>query len=167
LVVHLTSGAQPPAVTAAGTRRIERLVERARNCGVRLAFENMRASAHVCHVLDAFDCETVGLCYDSGHEYLWTPGVDHLAGYARRVAAVHLHDNDGTADAHLPPFRGSIDWRRTAARLAASAYGGAVTLEAEMPFGSSRDEVDAFLRQAYAHGRKLAGWLEQAAKGAL
>ncbi|MDD4797227.1 MAG: hypothetical protein PHO66_05620, partial [Eubacteriales bacterium] len=61
LVVHLTSGAQPPAVTAAGTRRIERLVERARNCGVQLAFENMRASAHVCHVLDAFDCETVGL----------------------------------------------------------------------------------------------------------
>lgn len=28
-----------------------------------------------------------------------------------RIRAAHVHDNDGTADDHLPPGQGMIDWR--------------------------------------------------------
>ena len=40
--------------------------------------------------------------------------IDRTAG---RLCALHLHDNDGTCDAHLPMGQGSIDWSRTFASM--------------------------------------------------
>lgn len=113
LVTHLTNGQNPPYVSGVGSARVERLVKRAQARKVHLAFENLRVPQHLRYVLDTFDGETVGLCWDTGHEYCWTPRQDWLANYAGRVFAVHLHDNDGTADAPMLPFEGSIEWRRS------------------------------------------------------
>ena len=40
--------------------------------------------------------------------------IDRTAG---RLCALHLHDNDGTCDAHLPMGQGNIDWNRTFASM--------------------------------------------------
>ena len=49
------------------------------------------------------------------HERLEHPEViDRTVG---RLCALHLHDNDGTCDAHLPMGQGSIDWSRTFASM--------------------------------------------------
>jgi len=53
--------------------------------------------------------------FDIGHAHLADgPEEERIeksfAPLRELVAAVHLHDNHGDKDEHLPPFEGSIDW---------------------------------------------------------
>jgi sugar phosphate isomerase/epimerase len=53
------------------------------------------------------------ICFDTGHAHL-TGGVHPAFETLKdRVACVHLHDNHGEKDEHLPPFEGQIDWQQT------------------------------------------------------
>jgi sugar phosphate isomerase/epimerase len=83
-------------------------------------------------VVEALGVEAIGICFDTGHAHLWTgPGGEALDWYARligavrarsaaewlerlgnRVAYLHLSDNNQTGDQHLPPGRGTLDWRQ-------------------------------------------------------
>jgi len=61
---------------------------------------------------DAVNHENIGLCFDIGHANLassLTPAewVEKMGG---RLKHVHLHDNDGKRDDHLPLGKGSIDF---------------------------------------------------------
>jgi sugar phosphate isomerase/epimerase len=42
---------------------------------------------------------------------------------------LHLHDNDGTQDAHFAPGLGTIPWPEVLARLAACGFDGSGALE--------------------------------------
>jgi sugar phosphate isomerase/epimerase len=53
------------------------------------------------------------VCFDTGHAHMAggvQPAFDTLRD---RIAAIHVHDNHGEKDEHLPPFEGSIDWTQT------------------------------------------------------
>lgn len=66
--------------------------------------------------------------YDRWHEYL-----DHLGD---KLAHVHLSDNDGTADQHLPlaaPPRSTTNWPEHIRALKATGYDGTITLEVFSP----------------------------------
>lgn len=157
LVLHLTNGSTPPPVSTVGMERVEHLVRLAENTGVQLAFENVRAPQHTQAVLDYFDSPFVGLCYDIGHEHCFTPNTNWLSLYNNHVFAVHLHDNDGTADDHRIPFTGTIDWNKKLADIAASSYTGSITVEVDFP-GDAVHEPDAlntFLKDAFESGRKI------------
>jgi len=53
------------------------------------------------------------ICFDTGHANL-TGGVPATFRTLReRIAAAHLHDNQGDTDEHLLPFEGAIDWAQT------------------------------------------------------
>lgn len=55
----------------------------------------------------------VGYIVDIGHAFLngWDiPSL--LGGIKDRLFALHLHDNDGRRDAHLPLGEGVIDWKK-------------------------------------------------------
>lgn len=55
----------------------------------------------------------VGFTLDVGHAQVLTGDpvqFFHALG-PERIRAAHVHDNDGMADDHLPPGRGTIDWR--------------------------------------------------------
>jgi len=71
----------------------------------------------------------VGFHLDIGHFNLH--GRDP-AWFARRfkdrLAHIHLHDNDGTKDQHLPPGTGKIDWEPFISDLK-TYYDGTITLE--------------------------------------
>ena len=59
-----------------------------------------------------------GALLDTGHAHVngWDiPAV--VKAFGERLAACHVHDNDGSGDAHLPVGQGDIDWK---------AYFGAV-----------------------------------------
>lgn len=157
LVVHLTNGSTPPPVSATGMNRVEHLVRLAEDGGVKLAFENVLVPQHLQAVLDHFTSPSVGLCYDTGHEHCFTPNMDWLSLYGDRVFALHLHDNDGTADNHLIPFTGTIDWDRKLAAIAASSYAGSITVEAEFRSGGQYESVglEHFLQSAYKSGRRI------------
>jgi sugar phosphate isomerase/epimerase len=116
-------------------RTLDEIEPVARSLGVRLALENLNEPDHwqlVERVFEAYAPDFVGLCYDSGHGNLGEDGLSQLQQLKDRLIAVHLHDNDGTADQHLIPFAGTVDWDRLAHILAVSAYTGPVNIETGM-----------------------------------
>ena len=158
LVIHLTNGNTPPPISSIGICRIEQLIKLAEHLKIQLAFENVRKSEHVRYVLDSFLSPCVGLCYDSGHEHIWSPDIDWLNEYGTRVFAIHLHDNNGDRDSHLVPFDGTIDWIRKSKQIAKSSYTGTITIESEMHASQlyEKDGFESFLSYAYEKGKKLA-----------
>ena len=158
LVVHLTNGSKPPSVSNIGISRIEELIRHAESLKVRLAFENVRNTEHVRFVLNHYLSSYVGLCYDSGHEHLWSQETDWLHEYGARVFAIHLHDNNGDMDSHLVPFDGEIDWYKRTKQIAESSYTGAITIESEF-HASNRYEkngLESYLVNACKNGKILA-----------
>jgi len=80
----------------------------------------------------------LGFHLDIGHFNLngRNPG-DFAEAFSKRLTHVHLHDNDGNRDLHLPMGAGKIDWNAFIPRLKA-VYDGTVTIEV---FSIDRDYV--------------------------
>ena len=129
LVVHTWIGFENiPEPTAKGLENYGVLVDRAAKLGVKIAFENTEGEDHLFALLDHFrGVDTVGLCWDSGHEMCYNHSEDLLARYGDRLLVTHLNDNLGisrfdgktywTDDLHLLPFDGVADWSYNAERL--------------------------------------------------
>lgn len=102
--------------------------------GVKLCLENIissgtRASALV-DLLDELDPEgQAGICLDIGHAHVDGGVLTELEHAAPRLCHLHLHDNNGQSDAHLPPGAGTIPWAEVLARLAAAGFDGCGALE--------------------------------------
>ncbi len=74
----------------------------------------------------------LGLCYDSGHDFVWSgKPYDLLKRYGDRLFAVHLHDNRGREDEHLPIGEGDVNWETVRQGIGDSAYAGSFTLEGD------------------------------------
>jgi sugar phosphate isomerase/epimerase len=61
-------------------------------------------------LLDSLPTPPFGFCFDTGHFQVFSKlplsrWIDALGPHLREV---HLHDNDGSGDSHLPPGRGSF-----------------------------------------------------------
>jgi sugar phosphate isomerase/epimerase len=76
---------------------------------------------------------------DGGHAKL-ERGYDRWDEYLERLSPkllhVHLSENDGTADQHLPPGaapRSTTDWPQHVKKLKATGYDGTITLEVFAP----------------------------------
>ena len=94
--------------------------------------------------------DTVGVCLDTGHVHLidaWQPFLD-VAG--ARLCHVHVHDNRGSWDDHLPPGEGHINWAHIAATLTAADYEGWLMLELACPPGDLADEFAKAIRRTAA-----------------
>jgi sugar phosphate isomerase/epimerase len=119
--------------------------------GLTLALENGAAAGQLDYleeILAAVDRPALGIALDVGHAHL--RGGDPAAA-ARRVAPhlrhVHLHDNHGARDEHLPPGQGTIDLPALLAAIRGTGCTGAWIVELR----ASRDpaalaEAVAFLR---------------------
>jgi len=146
-------------------RTLDVLEPSARLHGVRIAIENTPGDNFptMRRLFDAYDPDYLGLCYDSGHGNIAGNGLECLAEAGERLIAIHLHDNDGVADLHKPPFTGTTDWERLAAVLAASGYAKPVNLEVGLrncghddPRRLLRDMFDAATRIARSVARARA-----------
>lgn len=154
-VLHPNSGLQPPPVSAIGLTRMRALVERAEARGVRLAVENVRDTCALCALLDGIDSPMLGWCYDSGHDLLWSPAPYQLMNrYGGRLFALHLHDNRGQADEHLPPGEGKIDWKTVREGIERSAYRGSWTLEGDSAEIDPARTPQEHLRRLYEGARQ-------------
>jgi sugar phosphate isomerase/epimerase len=63
--------------------------------------------------LDAISDSRVSACLDIGHAHCYsnTPVLNWIEKLGTRIAYVHLHDNDGTGDQHLPIGEGNIPFK--------------------------------------------------------
>jgi len=129
-----------------------------RASGVRIAIENAGRGQlpTLARLLDLYEPDFLGLCYDSGHGNVAGNGLDYLDRLRHRLLSVHLHDNDGTADQHRPVFTGTVDWNRLSDVLARSSYQKPLSFELSIRL-SGYDDESAFLEQAHRDGLRLAG----------
>lgn len=80
--------------------------------------------------------EYFSVCIDTGHTNTVvrfgnsTPG-DTIRMFGNNISCLHLHDNDGLTDQHLPLFMGNIDWEDTFAALEEIGYSGVYNLEVD------------------------------------
>ncbi len=119
--------------------------------GVRLMVENMGRSFNtVAELQPLFDAAPAALFHlDVGHANMGR-GVGEpnrtgelLDAYGDRLAHVHLHDNLGVDDLHLPLGAGTVDWPDVARRLRSADYDGTVTIEI---FSPERSHLETSLR---------------------
>ena len=125
-------------------KSIEELLAEAEKCGVIICIENSMSRAacpkRVVQLKSEFDSPYLGLCYDSGHAHqldaarnfpnsaihkFWKivgeaePEWDDqaLERMFPEIVNCHLHDNDGSADSHLLPGKGTMDWKKVISLL--------------------------------------------------
>jgi len=103
---------------------------------------------------DMLDTEYKTVCVDTGHtneaHFLGAPSpADMIRTMGKDVTVLHLHDNNGTADLHLPPIsdkRGGVDWVDVFEALDEIGYDGVYNFELVLRrFGDILDDAVRFL----------------------
>jgi sugar phosphate isomerase/epimerase len=156
LIVHIQIEHMENTSLECGLKRLEPVVQAAKEKGVNIAFENVNAPEYLCKTLEYFNEPHVGFCYDSGHEACFTPGVRLLPFIGHRLMCTHLNDNDGKADTHLLPFDGEVDFDKVCVELKEIGYKGNLTFE----LGYSKDYAKImtkheFLEACYVRALKM------------
>ncbi len=98
------------------------------------------------------------VCLDTGHSnFCGESPADAVRTLGSYLGALHVHDNDGTADSHRIPGNGTIDWEDFSDALAEINYGGVLNFETavsdDVPIGPERDRQE---RELALIGHKLA-----------
>ncbi len=141
--------------TARGFERWDEVVRFAAECGVQIALENTEGEEYLFALMEHFaDNDTVGFCWDSGHEMCYNHAQDLLARLGDRLIMTHLNDNLGisrfdgktfwTDDLHLLPYDGIADWADNIARLRRSATQEYLNFELTTQSKPDRHENDVY-----------------------
>lgn len=147
----------------------------AKECGVRIATENMwnwdaekeHSSFAACATpesfnahLDAVNDEYLTACLDIGHAEMKgsnTSAVEMIKALGSRLSALHIHDNDKWHDSHQIPFSMDIDFNEIVAALKQIDYKGYFTLEADQYLSAyTKENVFDGIKNLEKAVRKLA-----------
>jgi sugar phosphate isomerase/epimerase len=86
---------------------------------------------------------------DIGHANIQSPGekrfLDFIRQHGDRIGHVHISDNRGTRDDHLPIGDGNINWKKVVRALQSCGYNATMTLEV---FSENRAELHRSLLRA-------------------
>ncbi len=128
-------------------------LERFAGLGVTVAFENVEESdpASGIALLEALRDYPCGFCLDVGHAHAFScleprGWVERLG---TRIVHLHVHDNSGDDDRHLPPGAGSIDFGQLYGAFLRHCPQAVLSLELE-------SDAQSILR-SLAWSRSLAG----------
>lgn len=131
------SGENPEQMKEINLKFLRELCREGRNCGVTICLENMpfknlpvSSVDQIIEFVKLVNEPNLKICLDTGHAMLW----DDQAGEAvekigNLLACVHVHDNDGTRDAHRPIYTGKVNWQAFVDSLVKTAYNGVFSLE--------------------------------------
>ncbi|HNS33184.1 MAG TPA: sugar phosphate isomerase/epimerase family protein [bacterium] len=139
-----------------GKRSVKILAEYAIAKKLKLALENGQKKDYD-EVLELFLSEfgdnSIGFCYDSGHENVQGTCFHILKKFGNRLFTTHLHDNRGS-DTHLLPYEGNIDWHGFREAIRSLDYCGRIHLESGMSYSQFR-EPEQFLSEAFKRAETL------------
>jgi sugar phosphate isomerase/epimerase len=139
-----------------GIERLKRITDMAEQFNINIAIENIACPKALEYIFKNIKSKRLGFCFDSGHWNFHMPEVDLLTLYGDRLMALHLHDNDGTADWHALPFSGNIDWENIKTKLKSANYKGSIALEVNRNFEHKHiTEPEKFLQLAIEKARKI------------
>ena len=153
----------------------DEIVKYAEQKNVKIAFENTEGEEYLYALMEHFENnDTVGFCWDSGHEMCYNRSDDLLAKFGDRLIMTHLNDNLGisrfdgkifwTDDLHLLPFDGIADWDYNVMRLKKSRYMPILNFELGIQSKPNRHENDVYMQmplhlyftEAYKRACKIA-----------
>ena len=131
------------------------VVARATELGVKVAFENTEGEEYLYALMDRYKGnDTVGFCWDSGHEMCYNRSKPLLKDFGDRLLMTHLNDNLGIRDfggkmtsrddLHLLPYDGIGDWEEYIALLKQSCPLDALNLEVGLSSKRERHENDFY-----------------------
>ncbi len=160
LILHMGGPreTEDPRKRDAAFSSLEHLILHARHAGVTVCVENTLSEMGSPDCLRAFVDETrlngLRFNFDIGHAFLAElPEEERLeksfAPLRELVSSVHLHDNHGEKDEHLPPYDGSIDWPN-AIKLLKSASQNSLPLVLELKEKSGHDAPTVTEQLAFA-----------------
>ena len=94
---------------------LEMLLDYASLAGTRIFLENVYEPDPGFHrrIFDAIDSRLLGFCLDLGHLHVFSPGSSMeqwLQSVGHRLGELHIHDNRGKEDEHLPVGQGECDF---------------------------------------------------------
>jgi sugar phosphate isomerase/epimerase len=122
-----------------------------RQRGVRLVLENMLPHLfagpfrRLMWIIGAMSSSAVGVCLDVGHAQLAGELPHIVEKLPSCLRMIHLHDNRGNRDDHLPPGQGHVDWRALLDLLRQANFSGGMMLEL-----AKGDDKQALLASARA-----------------
>lgn len=167
MVTHVFIGFDDHSPNEQGLDGYGKIMARARELGMKVAFENTEGIEYLDAVMklseEYRDC--TGFCWDTGHEMCYNYSWDMPGRYPGRLIATHINDNLGISDPngvitwlddlHLLPFDGKGDFESIGRRLA--GFDGPLTFELTTHSKPSRQENDryallspeAYLKEAY------------------
>ena len=163
VVVHtneeLPAAEEKEAVQARVIRRLRKVVALGKKYDVQVLIENVgllpkeNLLFDLPEYLALFDVlPEAGALIDTGHAHVngWDiPSVVQTLG--EKLKACHIHDNDGTGDAHLPLGEGTIDWKAYFAAVKKFAPQATQVLEYSCGFSDTQalEEHIAGLKKKY------------------
>lgn len=120
---------------AALTESLKKICAAARTKGLRVAVENMppqELGSHLVEIVEmvrASHIPNLGICLDTGHANMNGDLIEGVSAAGQFLFALHVHDNDGTKDQHLPVFSGTINWADFLKALTNTGFTGCFMLE--------------------------------------
>jgi sugar phosphate isomerase/epimerase len=124
------------AVLNSFVRSLKELVKYGKEYNVEIMLENMPDKGEITdlvdfkYIIDRVPGLKVHL--DIGHAYISgnMKGVDaFIRTFKGKLSHIHLHDNHGVSDEHLPLGAGTIDYKRVIELLKKVGYNGTITFE--------------------------------------
>jgi sugar phosphate isomerase/epimerase len=154
MILHMGGSRESadPRKRDAAFSTLEHLVLHAHHCGVTICIENTPSEMGDPTYLRSFVDETrlTGLRFnfDVGHANLSDgPEEERIqAGFEpmrELTASIHLHDNHGDKDEHLPPYAGNIDWPAAISILQAAPDQKKIPLMLELKEKTGPDAIGA------------------------
>ena len=159
VVVHpsIISGLGPFVVDLAmqyAAESLRMIIARSVELGLPICLENMFPRYHSYFEADHFSDvlqahPELQMTLDIGHANIQSPGgkrfFDFIQLHGDRIGHVHLSDNHGTRDDHLPIGSGNIKWKKVVNALQSCNYNATITLEV---FSENRAELHRSLLKA-------------------
>ncbi len=127
---------------------------RCKELGLSLLLENMLPhllfgrTQDMMYIMGAVEGLHVGTCLDTGHAHLAGDLSSVIHKLSCHLRMVHVNDNNGDWDEHLPPGEGGVNWKDVLDQLEQYGFRGALILELSGRHGSDYQKVMDEAREA-------------------
>lgn len=114
---------------------LNRVAIRCSEAGIKCVLENklphllFGSSSDIVWILGMLETNEVGACLDTGHAFLAGDLYPLVYKFGPHLRMLHVHDNNGHGDEHLPPGEGRIEWGAFVRELVQVGFRGAMILE--------------------------------------
>lgn len=91
---------------------------------------NLSYPNELIELIDTLGRDNFAICLDTGHVSLFNYPVDKaILEFGDLIKVVHINDNYGVSDDHVPPMFGKLDWNKIMKAFKEIGFSGAFNLE--------------------------------------